>query len=70
MYRRTVRGETVRPSLRRSSAAMRSSPYVRLAVAISAMSRWSSTGIRGRPRGRDFARQKRSTALRYDMGSC
>jgi hypothetical protein len=57
-------GETVRPSLRRSSAAMRSSPHVRLAVVISAMSCRSSTGIRGRPRGRDFACQKRRHRFR------
>src|SRR5262245_13215899 len=41
MYRRTVGGETVRPSFRRSSAAMRSSPQVRLARAMSAIRRWS-----------------------------
>ena len=43
---------------------MRSSPHVRLAVVISAMSCRSSTGIRGRPRGHDFACQKRRYRFR------
>jgi len=40
----------VRPSLTRSSAAIRSSAHVRFAAAMSAMSCWSSVGIGGRPR--------------------
>ena len=59
MYRRTVRGESVRPSFTRSSAAMRSSPQVWSFAVISAMSRCTSTGMRGRARGRDFRRQRR-----------
>ena len=42
--------ESVRPSFTRSSAAMRSSSHVRFFIAISAMSRSTSAGIRGRPR--------------------
>ena len=58
MYRRTVRGETVSPSFTRSSAAMRSSPRVRFAAAMSAIGCCSSDVMRGRPRGFDLMRQK------------
>jgi hypothetical protein len=51
--------ETVGPRFTRSSAAMRSSPQVWLCVAMSAMSRRAAIGMRGRPRCRDFTRQKR-----------
>jgi hypothetical protein len=60
-----VRGESVKSSFRRSSAAIRSSPHVRLCIAISTMSRCTSVGMRGRPRGRDFRHQKR----RKDLGA-
>ena len=45
------------PSFNRSSDAIRSSPHVRFAVAMSAISRCRSAGNRGRPRGLDFHRQ-------------
>jgi hypothetical protein len=57
MYRLTVRGDTRMPSFTRSSAAIRSSPHLRFAVAIVAISARRSAGIGGRPAGRDFQRQ-------------
>ena len=51
-----MRGETVRPSFRRSSSARRSSPQVGFARAMATISRCRSTGMVGRP-GRDFPRQ-------------
>jgi hypothetical protein len=57
MYRRTVRGDTRMPSFSRSSLAMRSSPHVRFATAIVAISRCTSRAIAGRPGVRDFQRQ-------------
>jgi hypothetical protein len=57
MSRRTVRGDTRMPSFNSSSDAIRSSPQVRLAAAISPMSRCKSAGYVGHPRGRDFQRQ-------------
>ena len=49
MYRLTVRGDTRMPTFRRSSAAIRSSPQVRLARAMSPISWRKSAGNRGRP---------------------
>ena len=57
IYRRTVRGETRMPSFTRSSAAIRSSPQVRLASAMVAFNARSSAGIAGRPGLLDFHRQ-------------
>jgi hypothetical protein len=57
MYRRTVRGETRIPSFTSSSEAIRSSPQVRFAAAMSAINRRSSAGSGGRPPGDDFHRQ-------------
>ena len=51
-YRPTVRGDTVKPSFRRSSFAIRSSPQVGFAWAMPTISRCKSLGIGGRP-GRD-----------------
>ena len=50
----SIRGEIRIPTFSSSSAAMRSSPQAGLSLAISTISFWSSAGIRGRPRGRDF----------------
>jgi hypothetical protein len=44
------------PNFTRSSEAIRFSPHVRFAIAISAISRRTSDGNRGRPRKRDFQR--------------
>jgi hypothetical protein len=64
MYRRTVRGDNRIPSFSRSSAAIRSSPHVRFAAAIVAISRCTFTGIAGRPGARDFQRQNNRNAFR------
>ena len=64
MLRLTVRGDIEMPSFNSSSAAIRSSPHVRFAVAISAINCCRFTGIRGRPRGRDFQRQNRRNPWR------
>ena len=50
--------------LTQSSAAIRSSPQVWFFAAIYAISCCTSAGIRGRPRGRDFRRQKRRNRSR------
>src|SRR5262245_58922724 len=63
MYRLTVRGETRIPSFTRSSAAIRSSPHVRLATAIVLISRCRSAGIGGRPGARDFQRHQPESLL-------
>src|SRR2546426_12659058 len=63
MYRRTVRGETAIPSFSLSSAAMRSSPQVQFAAAISAISRRSSGGIRGGPRWQRLPPPEQAAAL-------
>jgi hypothetical protein len=55
-YFRTVRGDTCKPRLRRSSLAMRSSPHVGLSRAIRRMSACRSAGIGGRS-GLDVHRQ-------------
>jgi len=44
-----LRGDTVRPSFRHNSAAMRSSPQVQFFLTISAMSRWTSVAMRVGP---------------------
>ena len=64
MYRRTVRGETRIPSCTSSSEAIRSSPHVRFAAAMSAINRRSSAGSRGRPPGEDFHRQNSRKPVR------
>ncbi len=48
-----IRTSAIEPA----GAAIRSSPRVRFAVAISAISRWSCSGIRERPQRRDVQRQ-------------
>jgi IS30 family transposase len=53
MYLRTVRGETLMPSLTSSSLAILSSPHSKLSRDISRIKRRSSAGIGGRP-GFDF----------------
>jgi hypothetical protein len=53
MYLRTVRGETLMPSLTSSSFAILSSPHSELSRDISRIKRRSSAGIGGRP-GFDF----------------
>ena len=53
MYLRTVRGETLMPSLTSSSLAFLSSPHSKLSRDISRIKRRSSAGIGGRP-GFDF----------------
>jgi len=62
MYRLTVGGGT--PNLSSSSAAIRSSPHVRLARAMSAIMSWRYRGIRGRPGRRDVQRQNRRNPCR------
>ena len=57
MYRRTVRGETRIPSFTSSSEAIRSSPHVQFAAAMSAINSRRSAGNRGRPPGDDLQRQ-------------
>jgi hypothetical protein len=57
------------PSLSKSSAAMRSSPHVRFALAIAAISCCTSAGMRGRPSGRDFQRQNSRKASRCQRTS-
>lgn len=52
-----VRGETRIPSFNNSLAAIRSSPQVTLALAISAIRLWRSGGTRGRVHGLDLERQ-------------
>jgi len=64
MYRRTVPYETRIPSFTSSSDAIRSSPHVRFAAAISAINCRRSAGTRGRPCGRDFHRQNKRNPLR------
>jgi len=64
MYRRTVRGDRWIPSLTSSSAAIRSSPQVRFADAMSIIRCRTVAGTGGRPRGRDFNRQNNRYALR------
>ena len=64
MYRRTVRGDNRIPSFTRSSAAIRSSPHVRFAAAIVAISCCRSAGIVGRPGARDFHRQNNRNPFR------
>ena len=64
MYRRTVRGETRIPSFTSSSEAIRSSPHVRFAAAMSAINWRSSAGSRGRPPGVDFHRQNSRKPVR------
>jgi len=64
MYRRTVRGDTRIPSFTSSSDAIRSSPHVRFAPAMSAIKSRRSAGNRGRPRGIDFHRQNSRNPLR------
>jgi len=64
MYRRTVRGDTRIPSFKSSSDAIRSSPQVRFAAAMSAIKCRRSAGNRGRPRGIDFHRQNSRNPLR------
>ena len=57
MYLRTVRGETLMPSLTSSSFAILSSPQSELSRDISRIKRRSSAGIGGRP-GFDFQCQR------------
>jgi hypothetical protein len=64
IYRRTVRGDTQRPSLSPSSAAIRSSPHIPFARAMVAIKRWTSSGSGGRPGALDLHRQKRRNPLR------
>jgi hypothetical protein len=64
MYRRTVRGDSRMPSFSRSSLAMRSSPHVRFAAAIVAISRCTSGEIAGRPGKRDYQRQNNRNPCR------
>jgi hypothetical protein len=52
------------PSFNNNSEAIRSSPHVRFAVAMSAISRCRSAGTRGRPRARDFHRQNNRNPFR------
>jgi hypothetical protein len=72
IYRRTMRGHTRRPRLRRSSAAMRSSPQVGLSRAMAAISSWISAGSSGQP-GHDRQHQNSRNALRChrtSVGGC
>src|SRR5262245_52848207 len=62
--RRTVRGETRIPSFTKSSEAIRSSPHMRLAAAISAINRRRLAGTCGRPGGLDSHRQNSPNPFR------
>ena len=64
MYRLTARGDTRIPSFTRSSAASRSSPHVRFAAAIVAMSCCKSTVIGSRPGARDVQCQNNRNPFR------
>jgi hypothetical protein len=70
MYRLTVHGDTLIPSLSCSSAAVRSSPHVAFARAMVAIRRCTSTGSGGRPQVFDFHRHKRRNLCGATESAC
>ena len=66
-YLRTVRGETLMPSLMLSSLAMRSSPQIGLSRSIAMMRSRRFCGSGGRPSSRDIHCQNAQNALRCHL---